>query len=151
MAPIFVVCIAPQCAQAQAFSAVTSWLPVVLVVGVLGALAWHYRHAASRSALATARLASETAWQQSLLDGSSHGIVATDTAGTIVGFNRAAQRMLGYRPEEVLGKATPAILHDPEELIQRAVELTKASGETVTPGFDVIVAQARQGRPDERE
>ena len=151
VALIFVVCIAPQSAQAQAFSAVTSWLPVVLVVGVLGGLVWHYRQVASRSALATARLASETAWQQSLLDGSSHGIVATDTAGTIVSFNRAAQRMLGYRPEEVLGKATPAILHDPEELIQRAVELTKASGETVTPGFDVIVAQARQGRPDERE
>lgn len=128
-----------------------SWLPMLLVLGVLVGLVWHYRQVVSRSTLATARLVSETAWQQSLLDSASHGIVATDTAGTIVSFNRAAQRMLGYRPEEVLGKASPAVLHDPEELIQRAVDLGRESGETITPGFDVLVAQARRGHPDERE
>lgn len=146
-----VVGITPLPAQAQATLPVLSWLPMVLVLGILGGLVWHYRQVVSRSALATARLASETAWQQSLLDSASHGVVATDTAGTIVSFNRAAQRMLGYRPEEVLGKASPTVLHDPEELIQRAVDLTRDSGETVTPGFEVLVAQARRGRPDERE
>ncbi len=146
-----IVAIAPLAAQAQVASAAPSWLPIVLVLAILGGLIWHYRQAARRSSLATARLASETAWQRSLLDSASHGIVATDSAGTIVSFNRAAQRMLGYRPEEVLGKTTPAILHDPEELIQRAVDLTRESGVTVNPGFDVLVAHARQGRPETRE
>jgi diguanylate cyclase (GGDEF)-like protein/PAS domain S-box-containing protein len=143
--------IMPVPALAQATSPVSSWLPIILLFSIMGGVVWHYRQAARRSTLATARLASEAAWQQSLLDSAAHGIVATDTAGTIVSFNRAAQRMLGYRPEEVLGKATPTVLHDPEELIQRAVDLTRESGETVTPGFEVLVAQARRGHPDERD
>jgi diguanylate cyclase (GGDEF)-like protein/PAS domain S-box-containing protein len=146
-----VVGIAPLPAQAQPACPVSSWLPIVLLLGLLVGLVWHYRRGLSRSTLATARLARETAWQQSLLDSAAHGIVATDTTGTIVSFNRAAQRMLGYRPEEVLGKVTPAVLHDPEELIQRAVDLTQALGETVTPGLDVLVPQARRGRPEERD
>ena len=142
---------APLPAQAQALSGDHGWLSLTLALALLAGLVWHYRQVARRSALATTRLASETAWQQSLLDSASQGIIATDTAGTILSFNRAAQRMLGYRPEEVLGKATPAILHDPEELIQRAADLTRESGETVSPGFEVLVAKARRGGSEERE
>jgi two-component system, sensor histidine kinase and response regulator len=50
-------------------------------------------------------------------------IVATDADGTITVFNRGAERMTGYRAHEVVGRVTPAILHDPAELEARATGL----------------------------
>ena len=38
-----------------------------------------------------------------------NAIVATDREGTITVFNPGAERMLGYRAEEVVGGATPAL------------------------------------------
>ena len=38
-----------------------------------------------------------------------NAIVATDREGTITVFNPGAERMLGYRAEEVVGSATPAL------------------------------------------
>jgi two-component system, sensor histidine kinase and response regulator len=50
-------------------------------------------------------------------------IIATDANGTITVFNRGAERMLGYSASEVIGKATPELIHLPEELAAHAAEL----------------------------
>ena len=42
-----------------------------------------------------------------------HSIVGTDTDGTITVFNEGAERMLGYAAEELVGRETPAVIHDP--------------------------------------
>jgi two-component system NtrC family sensor kinase len=44
------------------------------------------------------------AFVQNLIENSIDGIIATDERGKIVIFNRGAARMLGYGPEEILGK-----------------------------------------------
>jgi PAS domain S-box-containing protein len=44
------------------------------------------------------------AFVQNLIQNSIDGIIATDERGEIVIFNRGAARMLGYAPEEILGK-----------------------------------------------
>ncbi|GIG29677.1 hypothetical protein Cma02nite_22770 [Cellulomonas marina] len=49
-------------------------------------------------------------------------IVACDTDGAITVFNAGAERMLGYRAEEVVGRPI-ALLHDPRELVERGTEL----------------------------
>jgi PAS domain S-box-containing protein len=72
-------------------------------------------------------------------------IIATDPDGLITVFNRGAERMFGYPAEEMVGKATPLMLHDPDEVASRAAELG------VPPGFEVFTAQARRGRPETRE
>ena len=69
--------------------------------------------------------------QQAVLDGAEYSIISTDRDGVIVGFNRAAQRMLGYSPDEVVGRHTPAIIHGPDEVERRAVELSAELGEPV--------------------
>jgi two-component system, sensor histidine kinase and response regulator len=61
-------------------------------------------------------------------------IVATDADGTIRVFNRGAERMLGYRADELVGRASGAILHDRAEIEQRAAELG------VEPGREVFLA-----------
>ena len=43
-------------------------------------------------------------------------IVATDAAGIIQVFNPAAERLLGYRADEVIGRAAPLLVHSTNEL-----------------------------------
>lgn len=92
-----------------------------------------------------------TQLQHAILDSANYTIISTATDGTILTFNAAAQRMLGYSPEEVVGKVTPLVIHDRQEVIQRAQELTQELGIPIEPGFECFVAKARLGEPDERE
>lgn len=79
-------------------------------------------------------------------------IIATDLNGLIAVFNPGAEKMLGYTAEEVVGQASPALIHDPEEVRRRADELSEELGFAVTAGFEAFVAKARQsGEADERE
>ena len=100
---------------------------------------------------AETRLRETTALQSAILDSSDLSIIATDPAGTIVSFNKAAQRMLGYREDEMVGRVTPALIHDAEEVAVRAGQLSRELGQLVEPGFEVFVAHARAGRAEERE
>ncbi len=75
----------------------------------------------------------------------AYSIVVTDPRGVIKVFNEGAERMLGYRAEELVEKCTPITFHDPAEIAARAAELG------VEPGFDVFVAGARRGEAETRE
>ena len=74
-----------------------------------------------------------------------HSIIATDVDGTISTFNHGAERLLGYRADEVVGKETPALIHDPDEVAHRAQELG------LEPGFEVLVSAARRAEHETRE
>jgi PAS domain S-box-containing protein len=76
---------------------------------------------------------------RNVLDAASEiSIIATDADGTIALFNRGAERMLGYSADEMIGKQTPAIIHDAAEIHQRGEELSQQYGEPVE-GFRVFV------------
>ncbi len=59
-------------------------------------------------------------------------IIATDTTGTITVFNKGAERMLRYRPREVIGTYTPYHFHLPEEIATRTDELSRMLEKPVT-------------------
>jgi diguanylate cyclase (GGDEF)-like protein/PAS domain S-box-containing protein len=88
--------------------------------------------------------------QTAILESTSYAIISTDINGTIRTFNCAAQKLLGYSANEVVGKTTPVIFHDLQEVAQRAQDLL-AQGLQITPGFDVFVAQARHREINEQE
>ena len=93
-----------------------------------------------------------TALQSAILDSANYAIISTDPDGTIRAFNQAAERMTGYAAAEVVGKLTPRILHDAEEMAERASALTVELEEPIAAGFDVFVAKAlRSGGADENE
>ncbi|MEG3920919.1 PAS domain S-box protein [Microcoleus sp. T3_A4] len=92
-----------------------------------------------------------TTLQKAILDSTNYTILSTAADGTILTFNKAAERLLGYSAEEVVGKATPAILHDKEEVVRRAQDLSAEMGISIEPGFETFVAKARLGMPDEYE
>jgi PAS domain S-box-containing protein len=92
-------------------------------------------------------LRATTAFQQALLNSAAHAIIATRCDGTITTFNAGAERMLGYRAEEVVGRVTPAQFHDAEEIRQQAQRLSAELNLWVAPGFETFVAKARLGLP----
>lgn len=124
----------------------TALLLLFLVGGVLA-----YRRANEQQASSDAEIRQLTAWQQAMLDGAEYSIISTDINGIIVSFNTAAQRMLGYRPHELVGRHTPEIIHDRQEVVERAAELNHELGRPIAPGFEAFVAKARTGLTDERE
>jgi PAS domain S-box-containing protein len=83
---------------------------------------------------------------ESVLRGATEcSIIATDLDGTITVFNAGAERMLGYRADELIGNATFARLHDSAELAARAAELKLATPRAA------LVAAARRGEAETRE
>jgi PAS domain S-box-containing protein len=75
----------------------------------------------------------------SLLNGalesaSEVSIIATDPQLNITVFNAGAERMLGYDRSEMVGVATPALIHDADEMRRRGEELTAALGRPVSGG-----------------
>jgi PAS domain S-box-containing protein len=77
-------------------------------------------------------------------------IISTTPDGTIVVFNRGAERMLGYTEEEMVGQCTPATIHSKAEIASRGRELGAQLGREVT-GFEVFVAIARVEGSELRE
>lgn len=102
------------------------------------------------SARKKAELELETAlrFTEAVVAGSSFSTIVTDLAGTIVAVNPAAERMLWYSKDELLGR-TPILIHDPVEVKLRAEELTQELGVTVNPTMDVFTAKAAKGLTDE--
>jgi PAS domain S-box-containing protein len=92
-----------------------------------------------------------SAFQRAILDNVAYGIISTTPEGLVTSINPAAERLLGYSAEEIIGKYTPALWHDPEEIVWRARELSRESGETIPPGFEVFTIHPLQRESEERE
>ena len=99
----------------------------------------------------TAELRGLSQLQQAILQNAGYAIIAADATGVITLFNPAAERMLGYRADELVNRTTPAIFHDPEQVIARAAEFSAELGEPVQPGFEVFIIKSLRGLPNEHE
>jgi PAS domain S-box-containing protein len=100
----------------------------------------------------TAQVRTYSALQRAILSHAGYAIIATDGAGTITLFNPAAEKMLGYAADELIGSAGPGVFHDPGEVAARAAALTRELGHPVPAGFDAFIAKTRStGQPDVNE
>jgi PAS domain S-box-containing protein len=90
-------------------------------------------------------------FQHAILSNAAYGITSSTPDGTVTSFNPAAERLLGYTADEVIGKRSAASWHDPDEIGRRARELSEEFGETIPPGFDVFCARLRRNLPEEHE
>ena len=97
------------------------------------------------------QLHSALALQSAIVTSAHAAIIATDSAGTIVSFNTAAQRMLGYAEDEVIGMMNPLRLHDPQEVEIRARELSHQQSRLILPSFEALIAPVRFSGADQRE
>jgi PAS domain S-box-containing protein len=92
-----------------------------------------------------------TIFQRTILDNAAYGIITTTPDGIVTSFNPAAERLLGYKADEIVNEKMPLFWHDPLELARHAAQLSEQLGETVAPGFDVFTAHPRHNLPEECE
>ncbi|MEJ2362008.1 MAG: diguanylate cyclase [Gammaproteobacteria bacterium] len=135
---------------------ITNWLkscsfPSIFMLIILLSGSFAYRRASQQQRAANQEISKLSAWQQAVLDSADYAIVSTDTDGIIATYNKTAERLLGYRAREVIGKTSPAIFHDHDELEQYAAQLSRELNKTVAPEFEAFIVKARQGEVDERE
>ena len=101
--------------------------------------------------LAELTLKSTEALQRAILSHAGSAIIATDCDGTITLFNRAAEDMLGYRSNELVGRANAGLFHEPTEVDTRRITLEYELGVKITSPFEVFVIESRSGVADARE
>ncbi len=128
----------------------------ISIVPVANEKGW-YTHWVSIQKDVTIRKETERAFaemaalQRSILDSANLAIISTDINGIIKSYNEGAESMLGYKAHEIIDKVTPEFVHDKEEIIKRAHELTIELGRQINPGFDVFIAKAKLGISTETE
>jgi PAS domain S-box-containing protein len=88
------------------------------------------------------------ALQNAIFNSANFSSIATDAKGVIQIFNVGAERMLGYRADEVVNKTTPAEISDPREIIARAEALSAELETAIAPGFDALAFKASRGIED---
>jgi PAS domain-containing protein len=71
-----------------------------------------------------------TANLSAILNASEFSIIATDIDGAIKHFNKGAERLLGYKASEVVGKIAPAQLRD-GDIIRHTQDLSIEIGQEV--------------------
>ncbi len=81
---------------------------------------------------------------------SDFSIIATLPDGDISYFSRGAEKLLGYRAEELVNKETPAILHLAEEVEKRAEQLSIELNQPIS-GFQAFVAVAEREGTETRQ
>ena len=69
---------------------------------------------------------------------SPFAIIAVDLDGTVSEMNPAAERMLWYDKDEVVGRKSLFVFHDSEEVAQRAAELSVEFRSHINPGMEVF-------------
>lgn len=78
-----------------------------------------------------------------ILNSAEFSIIATDINGTIKQFNQGAEKLLGYKSEEVIGLQYPFSFHLESEIKEDAEALTKEYGVAVATPFETLVYKAK--------
>jgi len=91
------------------------------------------------------------AQRKAVLDSASHmAIVATDKRGIITVFNKGAENLLGYRADEVIGRLTPLVFHDPLDLQEKSI-LARAEAMQPIEGINLFYHFAMHADQEQRE
>ncbi|MFA8342493.1 MAG: PAS domain S-box protein, partial [Rhodothermaceae bacterium] len=93
----------------------------------------------------------EKKFKNLIIENAGYAIIATDSKGLITLFNKAAETLLGYNAEELIGKLTPLVFHDIDEVMYRAIEFSNSLDRKVTIGFEVFVVKTNMNLPNEHE
>lgn len=89
--------------------------------------------------------------KQAVLDAATEiAITATDIRGIITVFNRGAEKMLGYRAKDMVGRHTPEIFHLGTEIEAHARALAEGQEQALN-GFEAVVALARSQGQEHRQ
>ena len=117
----------------------------------IGELATTFNEMLASIATRDQQIAKSAAFQRAILDATEVIVISTSVDGVIVTFNPAAEQLLGYSAAEVVGKQTPALWHDADEVKRYAAVLSQELNTTITPGFAVFSTKPQRRLPEARE
>lgn len=84
-----------------------------------------------------------------VMNNTSLSIIATDKNGVIDTINTAGLKMLGYESDELVGKLTPLVFHDIEEVKERGrIIQQELKPNSHIDDFEVFVLKTRSGKPN---
>jgi PAS domain S-box-containing protein len=91
-------------------------------------------------------------FQKAILDSAKHMIISTDIIGAVITFNGAAEHLLGYTADEVIGRDILELIYDRDEIVRKTEELSRKSGYRVEQDFEVLAFNAcEKDQADEDE
>ncbi|NIJ85127.1 PAS domain S-box-containing protein [Xanthomonas arboricola] len=99
----------------------------------------------------TSELMKFSALHRAILAHAGFAIIATDSSGFVTLFNRAAEKLLGYNADEVIGRRKAGQFIEQEELQERAHLLAEQTGAPVAHTLEAIAALTSLGRSDTSE
>lgn len=112
------------------------------------------RHLAHEEALKTGlllQLQEANALRAAIVDSALLAIISTDREGVIRSVNRAAEQMLGYSSEELIGKVSLTELHDQTEIEEQAIRMSVQLKYGIPADLEAIVASSGNQKLDDRE
>lgn len=96
-------------------------------------------------------LQSVMTFQEAVVNFSGAMVIATNPKGIITLINPAAEELLGYKAEEVIGKYDPSLFHVHKEVMERSQLLSKELKRHISPGFETLVAKSMNGLMNKQE
>ena len=79
----------------------------------------------------------------------SHAIIATNEIGIITMINKKAEHLLGYNEQELIGKTTPEIFFEKEDMKEKAKIFSKELNEIIKPNFNLFIIKTLKGLPNQ--
>ncbi|MGB5953208.1 MAG: EAL domain-containing protein [Ornithinimicrobium sp.] len=120
----------------------SDWRSAALWIGLAVLVAPAVRLLVAQLAQERLRVIEANAAMEAILRASElTSVVSCSTDGTVLSFNSGAEELLGYRAQDVVGKKSALLFHDPQEVAEVASDLG------VAPGFAVFVELAEQRTP----
>ena len=89
-----------------------------------------------------------TSLQRAILDCAEYAVIYTDAEGIIRVMNPAAERLFGYRAADLIGKATPQILHPDEDADRWTLSATTAGLVKLPDGAESHTTEVHMRRRD---
>ncbi len=90
-------------------------------------------------------------FQNTLLDNVGAIIITVDQDGIIQTFNPEAEKELGYKAAEVIGRHTPLIFHEPSLVKERASSLSAELQKEIAPTMELFYTMTSKGMHNENE
>jgi diguanylate cyclase (GGDEF)-like protein/PAS domain S-box-containing protein len=134
--------------QAQKYEVIAIYLPMFVISSVFTAYLIRFlnksNHLMVQLQLSEDRYRNLFTMYDAILHAANDvAIIATNAEGTIQLFNTGAQKLFGYKPDDLINKHTLMILHQPPEVEERSEQLSRMFKRPIQ-GFDVVVEFAKQ-------
>lgn len=79
-----------------------------------------------------------SALQKAIFDHAGVAIISTDTEGIIQTVNPAAEKLMGYRADELIGRHNPIMVYDPAKVGSKTEKLTEKLGRYIETDVDLL-------------